>query len=283
MTDTEAKEVVQTDDAPPPAKAEAAAPVPTEDSPAKLVLTLMGVALVAGAALAGAHVVTKDRIAAAKARKKLASIKKVLPKCTNNPVKDAIKVADAKGKKTEVYRCRKKQADGSNPVVAVAIQQSSDGNKNKSYSGVIRVMVGIDTKSGQVRSYKTKKGKKEVAVIIVKHTETPGLGSKAEDYDFRKAFAGKGLKGKDKTAKGKLWTTKKRNALGFVDAISGATITSECVTEIVKKALTVFNKNKQVILTTVKGSAKAAGKPAAPAGMSAAPAGMPAAPKEKQP
>lgn len=239
------------------------------DSAARLVLTLMGVTLVAGAALAGAHVLTKDRITAAKARKKLASIKKVLPKCTNNPVKDAIKVKDPKGKKTEVYRCRKKQPDGSSPVVAVAIGQSSDGNKSKPYSGVIRVIVGIDAKSGKIRSYKTKKGKPEVAVVIVKHTETPGLGSKAEDYDFRKAYVGRDLKGKDKTSKGKIWVTKKDNVqLGFVDAISGATITSRAVTEIVKKALTVFNQNKTAILTTVKGDEKPAG---------------PGRPKEKQP
>lgn len=280
----EAKDVAKTDDTPPPAQPEdGAAPEPGQDSGARLVLTLLIVTLLAGGALAVAHALTKDRIAAAKARKKLASIKKVLPKCTNNPVKDAIKVAGPKGKKTEVYRCRKKQPDGSNPVVAVAIEQSSDGNKHKPYSGVIRVMVGIDAKSGKVRSYKTKKGKQEVAVVIVKHTETPGLGSKVEDYDFRKAYVGRDLKGKDKTSKGKLWVTRKDNPqLGFVDAISGATITSRAVTEIVKKALTVFNKNRTAILTTVKPGTKAA-KPAAKPGTK--PAAKPAAApvQEKQP
>jgi RnfABCDGE-type electron transport complex G subunit len=268
MTDkAEAKDVAN---APPPSKLEdAAPPAPQADSAVRLVLTLMGVTLVAGIALAGGYALTKDRIAAAKARKKLASIKKVLPLCTNNPVKDAIKVADAKGKQTEVFRCRKSRPDGSNPVVAVAIEQSSEGNKHKPYSGVIRVMVGIDARSGRIRSYKTKQGKQEVAVVIVKHTETPGLGSKMEDYDFRKAYAGRDLKGKDETSKGKVWVTKKDNPqLGFVDAISGATITSRTVTEIVKKALGVFNKNKTAILTTVKGGDKPAG---------------PARPKEKQP
>jgi len=246
----------------------AAAPTAKQDSPARLVITLTVVALAAGVALAGAHVLTKDRIAAAKARKKLASIKKVLPRCTNNPVDDALKLPGVKGK-TEVYRCRKKQPDGSNPVVAVAIQQSSAGNKHKPYSGVIRVMVGIDVKSGTVRSYKTQKGKSEVAVVIVKHSETPGLGSKALDYDFRKAFVGRDLKGEDKTSKGKLWLTKKDNPqLGFVDAISGATVTSRAVTEIVQKALTVFNNNRQAIINTVKtnkkpGPAKATGNPPA--------------------
>jgi len=274
----EAKPVAKTDDAPLPASQDgAAASTPQPDSATRLVLTLMGVTLVAGAALAGAHVITKDRIAVAKARKKLTSIKKVLPKCSNNPVTDAIKVG-AKGKKTEVYRCRKNQPDGSSPVVAVAIGQSSDGNKNKPYSGVIRVMVGIDVKSGKIRSYKTKTGKSEVAVVIVKHSETPGLGSKAEDYDFRKAYVGRDLKGKDTTSGGKMWLTKKDNVqLGFVDAISGATVTSRAVTEIVKKALTVFNRNKTAIRTTVKGSPKPAtgAKPVEPI--------EPAPTKEKQP
>ncbi len=258
MTDkVEAKDIAEKDDAAPPSSPETnAAPEPQQDSAAKLVLTLTFVTMVAGAALAGAHALTKGPIAAAKARKKLASIKKVLPKCTNNPVKDAIKVAGPQGK-TEVYRCRKKQPDGSNPVVAVAIEQSSKGNKYKTYSGLIRVMVGIDTKSGQVRAFKNKKGKQEVAVVIVKHSETPGLGSKAEDYDFRKVYAGQDLKSKDKTSQGKMWVTKKDNPLGFVDAISGATITSRAVTEIVKKALIVFNKNRTTILTTVKKGSKA--------------------------
>jgi electron transport complex protein RnfG len=283
MTDKdEAKKVAEPEAEPkarPEAKPEAKPEAePQQDSPAKLIITLTIVALVAGVALAGAHRFTKDRIAAAKARKKLASIKKVLPKCTNNPVKDAIKVAGIKGKKTEVYRCRKKQPDGTNPVVAVAIEQSSVGNKFKPYSGLIRIMVGIDAKSGQVRSYKTKKGKSEVAVVIVKHSETPGLGSKALDYDFRQAYVGKDLKGKDKTSGGKVWLTKKDNPqLGFVDAISGATITSRAVTEIVKKSLTVFNKNRTAIMTTVKST------PKAPAGEPVNKPKNPAQPKGKQP
>jgi H+/Na+-translocating ferredoxin:NAD+ oxidoreductase subunit G len=265
MTDkAEAIEVAGKDDA----------PEPQQDSAARLVLTLTIVAMVAGAALTGAHALTKGPIKAAKARKKLASIKKVLPKCTNNPVKDAIKVSGPQGK-TLVYRCRKRQPDGSTPVVAVAIGQTSEGNKYKTYSGLIRVMVGIDAKSGKIRSYKNKKGKQEVAVVIVKHSETPGLGSKATDYDFRKAYAGQDLKPQDKTSEGKVWLTKKDNPLGFVDAISGATITSRAVTEIVKKALVVFTKNKVAILTTVKTGAKTGAKPEANTG--AAPA------KEKQP
>ncbi len=266
MTDKdEAQDVANKDDTPPPATGDTkSAPEPQQDSAARLVLTLTIVTMVAGAALAGAHALTKGPIKAAKARKKLASIKKVLPKCTNNPVKDAIKVAGPQGK-TEVYRCRKKQPDGSNPVVAVAIEQSSKGNKHKTYSGLIRVVVGIDTKSGKIRAFKNKKGKQEVAVVIVKHSETPGLGSKATDYDFRKVFAGQDLKPKDKTSKGKVWMTTKDSPLGFVDAISGATITSRAVTEIVKKTLIVFNKNKTAILTTVKsGTKKAAKTEAAP-------------------
>jgi electron transport complex protein RnfG len=272
----EAKEVARTDDTPPPAKRqEATPPAPQPDSAAKLIITLLGVALVAGVALAGGYSVTKDRIAAAKAAKKLASIKKVLPRCTNNPVADALKVADTRGKLTEVFRCRKRQPDGSDPVVAVAIEQTSDGNKHKPYSGLIRVMVGIDAKSGKVRSYKTKQGKAEVAVVIVKHSETPGLGSKSEGYEFRKAYVGRDLKGKDKTSGGKLWVTRKDNPqLGFVDAISGATITSRAVTEIVHKALRVFNANRETLRKTVKGAGKPVSRPAAGKGVTA---------KEKQP
>ena len=148
MTDsTDTKDLANQEDAPPPAAqqqgGDPAAQAP--DSPMKLAGTLTVVALVAAAALAGANECTKGPIKAARARVKLAGIKKVLPQCTNNPVADKIFVKDARGKKTTVYRCRIKQADGTSPVVAVAIEQNSGANKNKPYSGLIKVLSGFDT------------------------------------------------------------------------------------------------------------------------------------------
>lgn len=231
-----------------PAPAASAAP---GDSPARLAVVLTLVAVIAAGVLAGANALTKDRIAAARAQVKLAGIARVLPRCDNNPVEDAIEVPGPKGK-TTVYRCRQKQADGTAPVVAVAIERDSGTNKAAPYSGVIQVLVGIETSQGRIRTFK-RKGADDVGIVILKHSETPGLGSKAEAYAFLKAFGGKDLKGADKTTEGKLWAVKKDNpSLGFVDAISGATITSRAVTEIVHSAMTVYGTHRQDILERSK-------------------------------
>jgi electron transport complex protein RnfG len=242
------------------APAQSAPPAPKPDSIARLVLTLMLVALVAGAALAGAHKLTKARIAASRARVKLAGIQRVLPKCDNDPVKDALTLEGPEGRKTSIYRCRVKQPDGSLPVVAVAIERDSENNEHKPYSGLMRVLVGIDARTGRVRAFE-RKGAPDVGVVILKHTETPGLGSKAEAYAFLKAFAHRNLVGKNeatapkKPEQRKVWATSKdKPGVGFVDAISGATITSRAVMELVRDALAVFNQHRETILNKVKGS-----------------------------
>ena len=240
-------------------------PAPKPDSIARLVLTLMLVALVAGAALAGAHKLTKARIAASRARVKLAGIQRVLPKCDNDPVEDALTLEGPEGRETPIYRCRVKQPDGSLPVVAVAVERDSENNEHKPYSGLMRVLVGIDARTGRVRAFE-RKGAPDVGVVILKHTETPGLGSKAEAYAFLKAFAHRNLVGKNETTapkkpeqqkpkQRKVWATSKdKPGVGFVDAISGATITSRAVMELVRDALAVFNQHRETILNKVKGS-----------------------------
>ena len=45
------------------------------------------------------------------------------------------------------------------------------------YGGVIRVLVGVDEKTDQILNIK-----------ILSHTETPGLGDRIEDEDFRSAL-----------------------------------------------------------------------------------------------
>lgn len=228
-------------------------PAPRKDSLARLALTLTLVAVVAATALAGANALTKDRIAAARARVKLAGIARVLPKCDNNPVQDEIKVKGPKGNTISVYPCRQKQPDQSSGVVAVAIESDSSKNKAAPYSGLIQVLVGIDARTGKIRTFK-RKGEDDVGVVILKHSETPGLGSKAETYSFLKAFAQRDLADKDRTTDGKVWAVKKDNpSLGFVDVISGATITSRAVMEVVHHAMAVYQLRREELVTPAEG------------------------------
>jgi len=230
---------------------------PAGDSLTRLVVTLVGVCAVAAAALGGANALTHKRIKAARERVKLMGIKRVLPKCVNNPVKDELELLGPKGHKTPIYPCV--QAVGPNrerKVVAVAIARDSSTNTHRPYGGKIQVLVGIDAQTGRVRTFKHK-GRDDVGVLILSLSETPGLGSKSTGYAFRKNFAGRNLVGKDRSTdpesgKEGVWAPKKDNPAGFVDAISGATITSRAVTEIVQAALATFNKHKRQIQSVAR-------------------------------
>ncbi len=93
-----------------------------------------------------------------------------------------------------------------------AIKTSS----GKGYNGEIQLMVGVDM-DGSITN-----------VQVLKHMETPGLGSKISDDRFKGQYVGKTLENFD-------FQVKKDG--GQVDAISGATISSRAVSEALVKAL----------------------------------------------
>ena len=87
--------------------------------------------------------------------------------------------------------------------------------ESKGYWGMIELLVGID---GEGRILKTS---------VIKHMETPGIGSKIVDNeDFLRQFEGK---------------TAGDISLGRVDAISGATVSSNAVIEGVKSAMKMWS------------------------------------------
>lgn len=89
----------------------------------------------------------------------------------------------------------------------------------KGFGGAVNLMVGVNP-YGRV-----------TGVTILDHSETPGLGAKAEDPGFLDQYVGKS---------GKIVVG------GNINAITGATITSKAVTEGVNTALTaVINYNAE--------------------------------------
>ncbi|MDI9486079.1 MAG: RnfABCDGE type electron transport complex subunit G [Bacillota bacterium] len=79
------------------------------------------------------------------------------------------------------------------------------------YGGVIRVLVGVDEKTDQILNIK-----------ILSHTETPGLGDRIEDEDFRSRFVGK--------------TVEDPIAINRdIDGLTGATVSSNAVADAVRK------------------------------------------------
>jgi len=91
----------------------------------------------------------------------------------------------------------------------------------KGYGGNINVSIGIGI------------DRKVTGVIIGDSNETPGLGSKVKEEDFRNQFAGISLGNDIKAVKGKSSGDKE------ISAISGATISSKAVTSAVNAAMDV--------------------------------------------
>jgi Na+-translocating ferredoxin:NAD+ oxidoreductase subunit G len=90
--------------------------------------------------------------------------------------------------------------------------------KEKGYGGDMNLMVGIDSK-GVI-----------TGVEIGNNNETPGLGSKASDEDFKSQFTGIAPKNKFRVVK------EDKSEPEEIEAITGATITSRAVTRGVQAA-----------------------------------------------
>lgn len=91
--------------------------------------------------------------------------------------------------------------------------------EDKSYGGRIEVMTGISAE-GEI-----------TGIEILTIDDTPGLGMNAKKDGFRNEYVGK---------KGELTVSKSASADNEIQAITGATITSNAVTRCVNKATTVY-------------------------------------------
>lgn len=104
------------------------------------------------------------------------------------------------------------EASADSKVIAYIVQVEPKG-----YAGAIVMQVAV-TPDGKVMNYK-----------IVRSNETPGLGSNAEKEPFMKQFPGK--------TSDQLVVTKDASKTENIQAMTGATITSNAVTKGVKEAV----------------------------------------------
>ncbi len=171
-------------------------------------VTLLVICLVVSALLAGTNALTKGPIAQNELKKSQEAMHSVCP--------DAVSFEGGKGLETEVY----KALNESGEVIGCAIPVTSKG-----YGGDIQIMVGISSVDGGMVT----------GVEILSHSETPGLGANAVSEDFRNQFTDNpSLHGfsvvKDGTG----------GSEGKIDAITGATITSNAVTNAVNEAMNIY-------------------------------------------
>ena len=165
----------------------------------RLAGTLLLITAIVAAAMAGVNMITAPIIAELNEAKTQAAINAVLPGGG-----DEIAFTDDTGLVTKVY----KSATG------YAVQVTPAG-----FDGTIDMMVGIDNEG------------KILGISIISHTETAGLGAVAA----AKTSAGENFRGQFVGMSGSVGTAKR--GTGTLDAITGATITSEAVCVGVNAAL----------------------------------------------
>lgn len=125
--------------------------------------------------------------------------------------KDAQSFEEKTDKNGNVY-FEAKDKDGNTVGFAVT-------TRDKSYGGEIEVMTGLSA-DGEI-----------TGVEILAIDDTPGLGMNAKKDGFRNEYLGK---------KGNLTVSKSASADDEIQAITGATITSNAVTRCVNKAAEVY-------------------------------------------
>jgi len=189
----------------------------------RLVITLTLIAAGAGLVLSLVESATREPIAAQRKIQQLRAISAVLPAFDNSPTEDCVVLEIGRDKKDQplqrtFYRARQ---DGQLVGVAFTVL-ARDG-----YSGTIEIMVGVACHE-QI-----------VAIEILSHSETPGLGSKITTSAFKDQFRRRDLNNTD-------WRVKKDG--GEIDQLTGATISPRATVAAVKRGLEFFNQHRSQIL-----------------------------------
>lgn len=168
---------------------------------------LFVICVAVSAALAGTNLLTADRIAQAAVQKAEESRMVVLP--------EAEAFQEKEGEDGTHYIGLSKEAP-EGVVVGYVFETESKG-----YGGTVKVMTGINTE-GNI-----------TGVIVLSHSETPGLGANAEKETFRDQYQQPvaNLTGGIQVVKFQA------PAEGEIQAMTGATITSTAVTNAVNLAI----------------------------------------------
>lgn len=178
-------------------------------------LSLFIITLVVAVLLAQVNKMTAKPIAAAQALKLENAIKEVVPEFDNNPVQEAYTMPTENGDSLLVYPSKK-----GDEVVGFAVNSYS----NNGFSGNIQIMVGFDMED------------KIVNYAVLSHAETPGLGSKMDEWFRDSAKPSQVVIGRN-LSEGVLSVSKDG---GQIDAITASTITSRAFLEAINKAYAVY-------------------------------------------
>jgi len=196
---------------------------------ARLVFVLTLTCLVSGLLLAWVRDLTAEPIKQAERGEKMRAIRKVLPEYDNQP-DTTVYATTVSGRTWTFYiaRCKGRFAGAAFETVSL-----------KGYGGDISIMVGVNT-AGNVQG-----------IEILKQKETPGLGAKINDDDFKTQFA-------DRSISDTIWAVTRDR--GSIDEITAATISSRAVLEAVKAGLDVYVKHASEMMSLTTDESQATGR-----------------------
>ncbi|MDR3094758.1 MAG: RnfABCDGE type electron transport complex subunit G [Bacteroidales bacterium] len=173
-----------------------------------MALTLFVITAVSSTALGFMYQLTKEPKAAAELAKQNFAIKAVsVTDFDNNPSADTFTIESYDG--GETLECYPATKNGELQSIAVKTWTLNG------FSGLVRLMAGFD-KAGNI-----------IGISVLEQKETPGLGSKMTNAEFKDQFNGKN------PGTGILSVRKDG---GEVDAITAATISSRAFTDAVNRA-----------------------------------------------
>ncbi len=112
-------------------------------------------------------------------------------------------------------------------ITGLAIEAPGRGG----YAGDIIIMMGIDTEAEKI-----------IGLEIIQHSETPGVGSKVEKVSFRKQWCNLGISE----------SFELRTHGGIIDAISGATYSSNAVVDGTNRVKSIINDHLDEIESLIQ-------------------------------
>jgi Na+-translocating ferredoxin:NAD+ oxidoreductase subunit G len=184
----------------------------TESTFKNMVLSLTLISMVSSALLGFVYEFTKGPIELSNLNKKLNAIKQVVPEFTNNPNDEMYRLPTGEGDSLEIYPAKKDDV-----IVGYAVNTFT----SKGFSGNISLMAGFKP-DGTI-----------INITVLEQKETPGLGTKMTEPEFKDQF-------NDKNPVEFKLKVKKDG--GPVDAITAATISSRAFCDAVQRAYNTLQK-----------------------------------------
>ncbi len=184
-----------------------------------MIVSLGVVTILVGGLLGFMYQLTKKPIADQELKQQLAAIREVAPPFDNNPKAEACTL------NIDNIRCIVFPAREKGKLNGAAVEAAT----MEGFGGEVTLMVGFNSK-GEVLDYK-----------VLKHAETPGLGSKMQEW-FRDPKGDRSIIGKNP---GVVKFRVSKDAGGEIDAITGATISSRAFLGAVKGAYDSYMRIKK--------------------------------------